>query len=395
MTPMIALLPLPTGPGGITTFSYDAADRLTGITRPNGVNTTKTYDNDSRLTGLTEGIISTISLTRDGKGQITAANRSLPLSPALTNSTTTLTYDAASQVSSYTYDAMGQLTGAGTNSFAWDLASHLTSYTVGVETVTATYDAGGRRLSRTANGATRNYVWNDALGLPSISIERQGASDFRYFIHTPSGQLLYSIDAATNVRSFYHFDEMGYTIALTDDSGAVIGSYAYSPYGMLIASTGALDNPFTWQGQYGVMDEGNRLYYVRARYYDSRTRRFISRDPVKSISPKNINPYQYASANPMSYVDPEGVFPTTAQAIARDKARIRKIDYKLKQILSSKKQIRRLKDERKSLVSSIKKLKEHLQRERETRVSRLQWLGKDGETIIMRQQMKKKSKKKS
>lgn len=101
--------------------------------------------------------------------------------------------------------------------------------------------------------------------------------------------LLYSIEASTNSRSFYHYDEMGNGIFVTDDAGAVMGSYSYSPYGQLMVSAGALDNPFTWQGQYGVMDEGNGLYYMRARYYDSTTGRFISRDPVKSIGPKRVN----------------------------------------------------------------------------------------------------------
>ena len=295
--------------GGITTFIYDAADRLTGITRPNAINATRIYDNDSRLIGLTEGTISSITLTLDAKGQTTSAIRNLPLSPTLTGSTTTLTYDAASQVSSYSYDTLGRLTGRGPDTFVWDLASRLTSYTVGGSTVMATYDAGGRRLSRTASGTTQNYVWNDALGLPSISVEREGGVDIRYYIHTPGGQLLYSIDTVTNTRSFYHFDEMGNTLFVTNDAGTVIGSYAYSPYGRIIASTGSLDNLFTWQGGLGVMDEENGLYYLRARYYDSTNGLFISRDPVESISPKEVNPYQYALGNPMRFVDPSGEFP--------------------------------------------------------------------------------------
>ncbi len=311
--------------GGITTFTYDAAGRLTGIARPNGVNTTRTYDNDSRLTGLAEGAISTITLTRDAKGQITSATRNLPLSPVLTNSTTTITYDAASQVSSYTYDAMGRLTNRGADTFVWDPASRLTSYTVGGNTVTATYDAGGRRLSRTANGTTRNYVWNDALGLPSISIERQGSTGLKYYVHTPGGALLYSMDATSDARNFYHFDEMGNNLFVTNDAGTVIGSYAYTPYGKLTASTGALDNPFTWQGEYGIMDEGNGVYYVRARYYDADNGRFVSRDPIKSTTPKGVNPYQYALANPLRIVDVtgrEGLFIERVREYA-DKVKVR------------------------------------------------------------------------
>ena len=48
---------------------------------------------------------------------------------------------------------------------------------------------------------------------------------------------------------------------------------------------------------------------MRARYYDSASGRFISRDPVKGIGPKSINPYQYALGNPKHYSDPTGNLP--------------------------------------------------------------------------------------
>jgi len=294
-------------PNNVTTFTYDNANRLTSITRPNGVNQNNTWDNDSRLVGISEGAISSINLTRDAKGQITAATRTVPTmatASAITSSANT--FDAASQVSGNTYDALGRQTMEGANTFTWDGASRLTGYTVGATTAVNVYDSLGYRTRRTVGAATSDFVWNGALGIASISIERRGGTDFRYFIHTPGGALLYSIDAATNARSFYHFDEMGNTIFITDDAGANIGSYAYTAFGQLIASTGGLDNPFTWQGQSGVMDEGNGLYYVRARFYDANTGRFISRDAKKSIAPRQVNPYQYALNNPLRFVDPSG-----------------------------------------------------------------------------------------
>jgi len=100
---------------------------------------------------------------------------------------------------------------------------------------------------------------------------------------------------------------MGNTTFITDDAGAIIATYAYGPYGEPLDSTGGLDDPFTWQGQYGVMHEGGGLYYMRARYYDSGTIRFLSRDPVESGAPKSVNPYQYAAANPLLFLDPTGL----------------------------------------------------------------------------------------
>src|SRR5262245_16442106 len=104
---------------------------------------------------------------------------------------------------------------------------------------------------------------------------------------------------------FYHFDEMGSTLFLTDDSGAVTDKYGITPYGEEVTHAGAADNPFTFLGAYGVMQEGNTgLYYMRSRYYDSSTARFLSRDLGQPLDAKSANPYQYAQANPLAHIDP-------------------------------------------------------------------------------------------
>lgn len=309
--------------GGTTSFSYDDAGRLLSILRPNGVTTSNTWDNDSRLIGIAEGTISSINLIRDAKGQITSVERNVPLLPSAKGlADQTKAFDTASQVLGFTYDDLGRLTEDDVRYYDWDLASRLRSYTQDAVTTSFTYNAIGQRLSRTSEGITRDYIWNDSLDLPSVSIVRQNGDDLRYYIYTPSGNLLYSIEAADNTRRFYHYDEMGNTIFVTDDGGAVIGSYAYSPFGRLIYSSGNLDNPFTWQGMHGVMDEGNTIYYVRSRYYDSRTGRFISRDVIGQIDPKSVNPYQYAWNNPMQFVDVNGLNPTfDARKRAKNRAR--------------------------------------------------------------------------
>src|SRR5262249_23720365 len=157
------------------------------------------------------------------------------------------------------------------------------------------YDAFGRRITKTSGGATQNYVWNYALVLPSISVVRQGGSDLRYYVHTPSGALLYSIEAGSSARHFYHFDETGNTELLTDDSAAVSDTYAYSPYGVPLGRSGNTDNPFTFAGEQGWMQETpSGLYYARARYYDAPTARFISRDPARrSAAPNETNLYSF------------------------------------------------------------------------------------------------------
>jgi len=160
------------------------------------------------------------------------------------------------------------------------------------------------------NGTTQNYVINYATGLPTVATIQSGGSDLRYYVYTPAGALLFSIEASSGAHRFYSFDDTGSTTFLTNDGGAITDSYGISPYGDIVTpgANNATDNPFTWQGQFGVMQEaGTKLYYVRLRYYDASTARFLSRDPLFSPAPREVNPYQFAAGNPVANGDPTGL----------------------------------------------------------------------------------------
>jgi uncharacterized protein RhaS with RHS repeats len=50
------------------------------------------------------------------------------------------------------------------------------------------------------------------------------------------------------------------------------------------------------------------MYYLRARYYNPLTGRFMSRDPEdgKAIDPKSLHKYLYAGGDPVDALDPTG-----------------------------------------------------------------------------------------
>ncbi|MFP8873706.1 MAG: RHS repeat-associated core domain-containing protein, partial [Myxococcota bacterium] len=330
--PVGRLLTVTYAPGKTVSYGYDARGLLASVTdwqgqavtlsrhpdgntdtltRSNGVSTTWSYDADSRVTNIAHGVLAGVALAYDAAGQLTSATRGGPQSAATPGAgTTTQGFDAASQLAGASHDALGRQTQDGGRSYAWDLASRLTSITQGGTTTGFEYDGLGRRTARDEGGTTRSFVWNDALDLPSVAVEREGGADLRYYVHTPGGALLYSIEAADDSRRFYHFDETGNTVLLTDGAGTVVTSYAYGPYGQITAATPGTDNPFTWQGRLGVAQEGNGgLYYARARYYDSARARFLSTDPIESLGPRGHNPYQYAYANPLGFGDARGLLP--------------------------------------------------------------------------------------
>ena len=297
-------------------FTHDDDGRITGITRSNGANTTFTWDAASRLTRIRHDIDTAADLQYEynAAGEITKMDYTLPLDPAnhLTSETAAFTYDDASQISSagYSYDARGRQTASPSDTFTWDGAGRLT----GTGGATLAYNGLGDLVTRTEAGTTTHYYYNYALGLhPTVAEKDEGTGNWtRFYVLTPTGQLLYMIDAADSNKVYsYHFDRNGNTLFLTDAAGTVTDSYAYTPYGKLLHHEGANDQPFTFGGAYQARDEGDGdLYQMRARYYDANGGRFISREPLWQPlidGGKAINPYQYAAENPMMFVDRTGL----------------------------------------------------------------------------------------
>jgi RHS repeat-associated protein len=95
---------------------------------------------------------------------------------------------------------------------------------------------------------------------------------------------------------------------MTDSSENITEKYAYDEFGkaLSVSETLNISNPFRYVGKYGVMDEGNGLLFMRARYYDVETGRFISKDPL-GFEGGDLNLYSYLSGNPITEIDPEGL----------------------------------------------------------------------------------------
>lgn len=297
--------------GGRADLARDEDGRLTGITRTNGVATDFTLDPDGNITGIREGALAETTLVRDGAGTVIAATREGPLVPGLGEGDDgDLVLDAAHQAAGSEYDALGRTTADGTRSYTWDLASRLVSIEEGPTNVDATFDAFGLLLSREDGGPVEEWTWNHAYGIPAPCVRRVGGGDPEFFVHAPDGTLLWSV-LPSGARRWYHFDEAGNTILLTDDAGAVTDAYAHDPWGVLQSSTGATDNPFTFGGRFGVMKEGEGgLFRMRVRVYDAAARRFLSREPMtERVGPLDLAPYAYAAGDPLGLVDPTGEAP--------------------------------------------------------------------------------------
>ena len=106
--------------------------------------------------------------------------------------------------------------------------------------------------------------------------------------------------------SVYLYDGHGSVVGLANENGKVTDTYAYDAFGNLLKSKGSTKNCYRYCGE--QFDETTGLYYLRARYMDTSTGRFISQDTYQGTinDPISLHKYLYANANPVTYSDPSG-----------------------------------------------------------------------------------------
>ena len=96
-------------------------------------------------------------------------------------------------------------------------------------------------------------------------------------------------------------DTLGSVRQMVDSSGEMLLAQSYEPYGDILSKQGEGSSIFQFTGE---VRDVTGLTYLRARYLDSRTGRFIQVDPSKI----ERNLYLYTNANPVNHTDPTGLF---------------------------------------------------------------------------------------
>jgi RHS repeat-associated protein len=83
-------------------------------------------------------------------------------------------------------------------------------------------------------------------------------------------------------------------------------TYDYDAWGNQVNTSGSTPNVYLYRGEQYDPDLG--LYYLRARYFDPVTGRFLTRDPERGriVTPEGLHKYLYAWADPVNRVDPLG-----------------------------------------------------------------------------------------
>jgi hypothetical protein len=158
--------------------------------------------------------------------------------------TTSFTYNLGNQlvtsqrgtdpVRNYVYDANGNLTSDGVNTYAYDAANRLINYNSGAATFA--YNGLGDRYRQTVGGVQTDYLL-DLNGFTQVLGEFKPGSNTYYLLGLDViGQ------QKNSAWSYFGYDGLGSTRQLYDNTGVVGYSASYEPYGVPFEQAGTPTN---------------------------------------------------------------------------------------------------------------------------------------------------------
>lgn len=286
-------------------LGYDAVGRRSSLILPNGIVVGYTFDQASELTALTYSVVGTmlgnLTYAYDADGRRVQVGGTWARTSMPNPTTSTAAFNAGNQLTNwngtaFAYDANGNLANDGTNTYTWNARNHLASIAGGT-TASFVYDPFGRRLAKTISGTATDFLYDGANPVQELS----GTSVTANLL---SGGLDEIFSRSDSTGTFSQLrDGLGSTVALAGLNDNLATTYTYAPYGVTTPGGVSSSNVFQFTGR---ENDGNGLYYYRARYYNPQLGRFISEDPL-GFGGGGANFYPYGGDAPTNFSDPSGM----------------------------------------------------------------------------------------
>jgi RHS repeat-associated protein len=242
------------------------------------------------------------------------------------------------------YDGLGNPIVYRNKGLEWSHLGNLAKY----DGTAFAYDASGMRISKTRNGNKTKFHWAgdkliaerrtrafDDLELAEPADHLAGCAagcdnecethkafpnasvvDIEY-IRGADGLTGFVISRKDTLDKTYYYrkNSRGDITHITDDDGIVKAEYVYDAWGnhnivKNEENIGSI-NPYRYRGYY--FDAETNLYYLKSRYYDPETGRFISADAIGILDTtkehiNGLNLYAYCLNNLVSMFDENGRF---------------------------------------------------------------------------------------
>ncbi|MEW2309113.1 RHS repeat-associated core domain-containing protein [Streptomyces sp. NPDC006864] len=327
-----------------TTYTYDPAGNVTGVTSVSGQDEQKSTDTQC----FTNDPLGRLTEAWTAKADCSAAPSAATVGgpdaywhsygyDKLGNRTKQTEHATSTEaaVTEYTHPAPGSdrphavqqasVTGGPANgrtsTFVYDKAGNTTKRTIGTKVQDLTWDAEGRLATLTEGGKQTSYTY-DTDGNRILAKNGDGSST----LTLPNGDQLNlaANGAKTATRYYAHNGETvavrnGNAIAylINDHQGTAmtaiaVGTLALTrrkqlPFGGLRSEQSTV---FGNRGFVGGTNDPTGLTHLGAREYDPVLGRFLSVDPIIDFDdPAQMNAYSYAHNSPLTKSDPTGLRP--------------------------------------------------------------------------------------
>lgn len=231
-----------------------------------------------------------------------------------------------------TYDNVGNPTAIGGKTLTWN-GKLLETYVDGDKTYKYEYDVNGLCCRKTVSVTntetiieTYNYIWSDGRLTGQVYETGSYIYSIKYIydiFNSPYGFIINCLNISDNSveeRAYLYLKNLkGDIIGIVNESGAVVLTYEYDPWGAISNPYTSNDDfanvisklPITYRGYCYDYDTG--FYYIQGRWYNPEMGRFINADNLSNLGSTgtalSYNLYAYCENNPVMYAinnkDPE------------------------------------------------------------------------------------------
>ncbi len=203
------------------------------------------------------------------------------------------------------YDAAGNLTNDGQESFSYDATGQQATSSYSGYSLTQGYDGDGLRAKKTENGGTKYYLRSSVLGGQVVAETDSGGTWTRGYVYL-GGQM---IAVQAGGVSWVHQDPVTKSQRVTDNLGNVISMVDLDPWG---GETWRSSNQTFQPHRYTTYErDGNGGDEAMMRRYQNYWNRFSQPDPYDGsynlTNPQSFNRYSYTQNDPVNFVDPTGL----------------------------------------------------------------------------------------